>query len=153
MTRAQSAARLQALFDEQIPLSRAMQVSVASWDGAELHLSAPLAPSRNHHGSAFGGSLYTLGLLAGWGVLNLRLWAEGVEAQVVIQRAAADYLLPVCQALEARCGPVPTDEWERFLRRLGRRGQARLKLVSTILAEHREAFELHAHFVARNAGR
>ena len=151
MTEGQSVARLQTLFDEQIPLSRAMQVKVASWDGAALQLSAPFELSRNHHGTAFGGSLYTLGLLAGWGALNLRLWATGIEADVVVQRAAADYLSPVSQALRARCDSPPTGEWERFSDRLGRRGQGRLELISTIGAKDREAFRMHAHFVVKRA--
>lgn len=152
MTWEQSVARLQALFDEQIPLSRAMQVKVARWDGAELLLTAPLAPNRNHHATAFGGSLYTLGLLAGWGALNLRLWSAGVSAEVVVQRASADYFLPVSQALQARCGPVPDNDWQRLVTHLGRRGQGRLGLVSTIEAENHEAFKLHAQFVATSVG-
>ncbi len=152
MTREQDAERLQKLFDEQIPLSRAMQVKVAGWDGAELLLTAPLVPSRNHHGTAFGGSLYTLGLLAGWGVVSLRLWAASIVAEVVVQRAAANYLRPVTQVLQASCGPVPDADWERFVARLGRRGQGRLGLVSTISSADHEAFQMHAQFVASSAG-
>src|SRR5690606_6825838 len=55
----------------EIPLARAMQLSVAAYDGATLALAAPLAPNGNDKGCAFGGSLASLMTLAGWGLAHL----------------------------------------------------------------------------------
>lgn len=149
MTHQQEISRLQNLFDEQIPLAGAMHVRVANWDGVRLILEAPLAPNLNHHGTAFGGSLYTLGLLAGWGTLMLSLWNAGRTADVVVQHGHADYRVPVNQPLRASCTIADESRWQRFMRRLDRRGRARLDLVSDIGTDESAAFTLELRFVAR----
>lgn len=148
MTHADAASRLQQCFAEAIPLSVAMRAKVARWDGLHLALRAPLAENCNPQSSAFGGSLYSLGLLAGWGVLTLGLWEAGRKAQVVVQKAEANYLLPVTGSLEARCEAPGELPWQAFLQRLDRHGRARLQLTSRIQQNAILAFELKARFVA-----
>lgn len=60
-----------------IPLTRAMQLQVLSWQAHELRLRLPLQANSNHHHSMFGGSLYSAAVLAGWGWLHLRLQEAG----------------------------------------------------------------------------
>ena len=45
---------------EQIPLTKAMEVTLESYDGSQLVVTAPLEPNYNHLGTAFGGSLSAL---------------------------------------------------------------------------------------------
>ena len=55
----------------KIPLTRAMQVRVEGYDKSGLVLTAPLAANHNHLGTAFGGSLAALVMLAGYALLWL----------------------------------------------------------------------------------
>jgi hypothetical protein len=48
---------LTAYLHERIPLTRALSAAAEAWDGRTLRMGAPLAPNRNHLGTAFGGSL------------------------------------------------------------------------------------------------
>ena len=51
---------------EAIPLSRAMQFSIDLMDQDSIHVSAPLEPNVNIHGTGFAGSIYSLAVLTGW---------------------------------------------------------------------------------------
>ena len=122
-----AAQRLEALLHDEIPLTRAMQVGVAGYDGRCLRLAAPLAPNINHKLTAFGGSLYTLAVLCGWGLIHLKLDEAGLHRHIVIQESSIRYLHPVEADMVAACC-VEDAALERFLRTLQRHGRARLEL-------------------------
>ena len=63
------ARRIQEVLHSKIPITRAMGVRVAEYDGRRLVLSAPLDANVNHLGTAFGGSLNALAVLSGYGLL------------------------------------------------------------------------------------
>jgi thioesterase domain-containing protein len=95
-------ALLQALLHREVPLSGHMGVAAESYDGANLVLSAELAPNINIHGTAFGGSMYSLAALCGWALLRLRLEDLSLDAEVVVGSARMDYRRPVRSRLIAR---------------------------------------------------
>lgn len=132
---------------DHIPISRAMDVSVVSASAEEVVLEAPLDPNINVHGTMFGGSVSTLGLLAAWSVLHLRLEAEGLATQLVIHKTAVEYLLPVkgCARAAARLGGV---DWDGFRHMLDRRGKARLSVIAELLFDGAVAARLTGEFVA-----
>lgn len=140
--------RLATYLAERIPLTEAMQVRIDSWDGRTLTASAPLEANRNDKATAFGGSLYSLALLSGWGLLMLRLWDMNLSADVVIHKAEAEYLAPVNGRLVARCRLDDENEWQAFIARLQRKGRARLALTARVDTGEQRAFELRAQFVA-----
>lgn len=132
---------------ENIPLSRAMDVSVVSASAEAVVLSAPLEPNINVQGTMFGGSAATLALLAAWSVLHLRLEAEGVANRLVIHRTEMEYLLPVSGSAEAvaRLGEAG---WDAFAHMLERRGRARLNVTAEVMFEGTVAARLMGGFVA-----
>lgn len=138
---------LAAFLHEKIPLSKAMDVSVASVSADGVVLEAPLDPNINVHGTMFGGSVATLGLLAAWSALHLRLEAEGIANQLVIHRSAVDYLLPVRGPVRATAR-VNLADWGSFRQMLERRGKARLSVVAELLSEGQMAARLTGEFVA-----
>jgi thioesterase domain-containing protein len=119
-------AALEAVWRDELPITTALGIAVVeSRDGA-LVLRMPLAPNRNHKGTAFAGSLSALTTLAGWSLLWLALRDAGVAAHVVIQDSTMRYLLPVhSDALATAEAPEPA-EIEAMLAMLARRGRARI---------------------------
>jgi thioesterase domain-containing protein len=127
---------LEAFLHREIPLSKDMGVAVASLSGEALELSAPLEPNLNHKRTAFGGSLYSLAVLAAWGAVRGLLLKAGLsDCHVVIVEGNLSYLKPVDGPFRARCpGPGP-EEAEAFRQGLERKGKARLSLECAVRAE------------------
>lgn len=119
---------------KHIPLTQAMQARATSLDAHGLTLSAPLAANHNHQASAFGGSLASLAMLAGWGLLWLGL-EHGHGTNIVVRDMHMEFLRPVNGALMATCALPTTMVWEKFTHTLARRHKARLELCIEIICE------------------
>lgn len=121
-----------AYLHEHIPVTRGLGAAAAHWDGASLRLAAPLTPNLNHRGTAFGGSMSALAILAGWGAVHLGLRERGIESGVVIQRSAMDFLAPVEGDFTATATLPAPGPWLRFVATLERHGRARVTVPATI---------------------
>lgn len=131
--------RLAALWKDSIPLAGAMQVEIRRLDALLLQLAAPLAPNRNHMGSAFGGSLQGLATLAGWGV-TLVASGEIEQYRVVVRDARMRFDTPVFSELVAEAEMPSTAAVTAFRGALASRGRARL----TVPVEIRGASDVPA---------
>lgn len=125
---------LAAYLADHIPLAGAMGVTVDRAGPDEVVLAAPLGPNINVHGTVFGGSLATLGVLAAWSVLHLRLEAEHVANQLVIHKSEMEYLAPATGRFRARATLEGVD-WEGFRHLFDRRGKARLGVGAELLSD------------------
>ena len=96
-------AELQTIWHQQIPLSQAMQMQIADFDGQVLTTEASLAPNVNVHGTAFAGSLYAIQALTGWGMMHLQLKLNALDASIVIANGQIKYAKPVAQDIYVRC--------------------------------------------------
>ena len=121
---------------DNIPLTAAMGVSVVHYDGERAVLQAPFAPNINHRHTIFGGSIATLGILAGWFVLHEKIVSEKAAARLVIQKSEIDYLLPGNHSFEAECC-LEEDAFIAFLKVLRHKGKSRLPLCSVIRSSQR----------------
>lgn len=128
-------AALEAYLHEHIPISSAMGITVVHADVNGVALQAPLEPNVNHRSTAFGGSCASVAILAAWTLVHLRVRAASFEGRVVIQRGATDYLLPIHGPFVATCASPGEMAWDRFLRALHRRGQARIELEAVVTSE------------------
>ena len=144
-----AAMRLQHELLADIPLARAMQLAVESFDGELLALVAPLAPNVNDKGCAFGGSLASVMTLAGWGLPRLALDAEGVEAEIYVQDSTIRYLAPVWHDFSAIARVAEGESLQAFVVALRERGKARLRVHCRVpLPGGGDAATLEARFVA-----
>jgi thioesterase domain-containing protein len=143
-----NAQQLQAYLHENIPLARAMEVRVAEATAEGVTLGAPLAPNINHRETVFGGSAAAVATLAAWGLLQLRLEAEGAPARVVIQRSEMDFEKPIVADFLARCAVGDAAAWERFVAMLRRKGRARIRLASTLTCNGELVAAFAGDFVA-----
>jgi thioesterase domain-containing protein len=124
-------ATLEHTLHSEIPLSQTMGIRVTNYDGASLCLTAPLAPNINHKSTAFGGSLYSLAVLCGWGLLHIKLAEMGLKKHIVIQEGSIQYLFPVKADMQAEC-QLDEIAFNRLLRTLKKHGRARLVLNARI---------------------
>lgn len=140
------AAALEQILHNEIPISKAMGIRVANYDGASLSLAAPLAPNINHKSTAFGGSLYSLAVLCGWGLLHLKLADARMHKHILIQESSIRYLHPVEHDLHAECR-LDDAAFKQFLRTLEKHGRARLSLDVIITQDKRPAVEFTGRYV------
>jgi len=144
-----SLTELQRYLHREIPISRAMGVSVLHAGPEGVRLGMPLVPNLNHRGTLFGGSAAALGMLAAWTLVHERLRGEeGLTPHLVVQRSAMEYLEPVAGDVEAWAGPPPLEAWERFLRTFRRRKRARIEVEAELLWAGWRAAHLRGTFVA-----
>jgi thioesterase domain-containing protein len=127
-----TAAELESYLHEHIPLSSAMAVAVRSVQPDRVALWAPLQPNINHRDTVFGGSMSALAILAAWSVLYARLHAERMGARVVIRRNTMDYERPITGEFTAIAAVDAGSAWQEFLRRLARKGKARIDVSATV---------------------
>ena len=122
------AAYLQERIDREFALPKHMGVIVESATDDGVILRAPLAPNANYKGSAFGGSLYAIAVLAGWAWITRYVAVRGLCADAVIQESHMRFVVPVFGELRA-CSIAPAGQKiEKFLKMLERSGRARIGL-------------------------
>ena len=140
---------LEAYLHKKIPLSRAMEVSIAESSRTRLVVEAPLAANINHVGSAFGGSLHALPTLACYSTLWTIMREAGVAGHVVVKHSEASYRQPVKGRLRAVCFRPSESVIARFRDDLHRNKKARMELHAIVEGDHgKPAVEFHGTFVA-----
>ena len=142
------AAELERYLHDHIPLSRALAVRVEHLGPELVRLSAPLAPNLNHRRTAFGGSVASLAILAGWSWLLARLADRSPVPRLVIQEETVEYLAPIDAEFAAACAAPPESAWRRFVRALDQRGRGRLELAAEVTSEGRLAARFRGLYVA-----
>lgn len=140
------AGQIQELFYSVMPITRALGVVVESYDGTRLVLTAPLEANVNHLGTAFGGSLNTLAVLSGYGLLWIEL--QNTECHLVIRESTISYERPVRSELRAICVRPEADALAAFKKRFHQKGKARIALDATIEDEGAVAARFRGTFVA-----
>ncbi|MCW6532250.1 thioesterase domain-containing protein [Sphingomonas sp. MMSM20] len=139
---------LEQYLHRQIPLSAAMQVAVRAVMSDSVILSAPLEPNLNHKSTAFGGSISTLGILAAWSLVHLRLLDQGLTCEVVIQSNEMDYDRPITGPFTAASSLADPTAWPAFIKTLVRRRLARIEVHSELIFEEAVVGRLSGRFVA-----
>lgn len=139
---------LQRYLHAHIPISGHLGATVAEATPDRVRLVAPLGANVNHRGTAFGGSISALAILAGWSLLHLRLQAVGGSWRIVIQRNTVEYLAPAESDFEAECAAPDPGEWERFLAMVEVRGRGRVDLAARVLSNGVVAATFAGRYVA-----
>jgi thioesterase domain-containing protein len=147
MEHAMTADELTLFLRHSIPLLAAVDVRVRVCTPERVVLAAPLAANRNHHQTAFGGSLALMSILSGWALVHVGLAAERLDARLVVQRSECRFDRPVDGELLAEA-LRPAESWDRFVDTLRRRGKGRIDLQSRVLAEAGDAVLHDATFAA-----
>ncbi|HEX2165932.1 MAG TPA: YiiD C-terminal domain-containing protein [Longimicrobiales bacterium] len=143
-----NAAELQQYLHRHIPISGAMGITVEAASPDLVELRAALAANLNHRSTAFGGSVASLAVLAGWSLLRIGLDGITPTPQIVIQRSTVEYMAPIRADFSAVCRRPSEEAWQKFMSAFIRRGRGRLKLLSDVRCEGEPAGHLAGEFVA-----
>jgi thioesterase domain-containing protein len=119
---------LQRRLDRDFPLARHIGVRAETADDRGVVLRAPFAPNANYKGTAFGGSLFSLAVLAGWAWATRYLAVRQVDADVLIQESTIRYLAPARGELRAALEVPAAAAAQRFRSTLERAGRGRIRL-------------------------
>jgi len=138
---------LEEILHTKIPLTKQMDVRVAGYDGRTLILKAPLNRNVNDKGTAFGGSLFSLAVLSGWGLLFLKLKEENLSGDIVIHESTISYRLPVTGVLEVRCSIPEGEEYADLIERLRAGGRGKISLETDLMHESRVAVSFRGRYV------
>ncbi len=131
-------ASLQSALHSLIPISAHMGIQAVYYDGNKLVLEAPLSANVNHQQSAFGGSLFSVAVLTGWSIVQLKLGELGINANAVVAGGDIAYSAPVFE--DIRCELELPESYPDFVSKLQTTGRGSLSLTSNIfLANETEA--------------
>ncbi len=120
---------LQRRIDQEFALAKHMGIIVEAANDTEVILRAPLALNANYKGTAFGGSLYSVALLAGWAWVTRYLAMRGIAADGVIQESTIRYLIPVQGEMRARALAPAAPALANLAKMLARAGRGRVDLT------------------------
>ena len=143
---------LQTTLIDKIPLARPMGIEVLNASSDCVCLKAPLEGNTNHQGTGFGGSIYSLAVLAGWGLLTAWLKECDFDGVVVIKTAAMDYRKPVTGEMRAACCFDDGDGLARLERMLATKGRGRIDLLVSVQVAGEEVAGLRGEYVIRRQG-
>ncbi len=135
---------------ESIPVVSGMNVDIMDVDENSIWLKAPLKTNFNYEGTAFGGSLNTLGILSCYLLAHHLMRKEGVEFKsLVIQDSSIKYIRPVRSDFTAKSF-VANGQDLAFLKMLRKKGLGRISLSSKIFDDHSKlpCVEFSGRFVA-----
>ena len=128
--------QLEKTLAREIPICRAMNFEVVSWQEDRLTIGMPLEPNKNHQFSAFAGSLNALCTIVGWGTVFMLLGRQGLSGSIVIRRSKIRYLRPVITSnIVARSLPIDADELAYCFELMRSKGKTKLEIASEIADE------------------
>ena len=104
---------LESFLHSQIPITKALAVRVTTADEARVELRASLKPNLNHLGTAFGGSLAAVAILAGYAWIFQALEIRGYKVHVILKSSQTNYLSPVAEDLRAVCLAPAKEDFEK----------------------------------------
>lgn len=140
---------LERALHHEVPLSETLGVRVHGYDGQRLELRARLEANVNIYGVAFGGSIYSVCALSGWGLLTLRLEEIGLEPRIMIAGGEIDYSKPVAQTINAVSRLPDAAAFDRFVARYREKGRARIEVQAHVeLDDGSEAARFTGEFIA-----
>jgi thioesterase domain-containing protein len=111
-----------------IPISEAMQFTIAELGQLSIMVRAPLAPNVNIHGTGFAGSIYSIAVLAGWGLSTHIMEQLGMDGELVVSKAEIKYRAPVTDSIECRA-VTNEEECRQFQHNFNNTGKGRLSLT------------------------
>ena len=139
--------KLQQVLHSEIPLTKAIGIEVIEYNENSLTISAPLENNINHKCTAFGGSLYSVSVLSGWGLIYLLLEKFNLTGHIVIQESHTKFIKPVDSDITSSCTFESPAHYEKFINMYRKKGKARIKLESKVICNGEICVIFTGHYV------
>ena len=124
---------LEDVLHTDIPLTKHIGITVEELTDMSLSLHAPLENNINHKSTAFGGSIYSVSVLSGWGLIYSIMQDHNLAGHIVIQESNTKFIRPVTTDISAKCHFDDMEQCNKFLNMYKRKGIARIRLESRII--------------------
>lgn len=146
---AEIAQKLQDIWHQTIPLSKAMDLQISYYDGKKLMTYCDADFNQNLHHTMFAGSIYTLATLTGWGWVYLAMQAKqqqhnNLRGDIVLAEANIKYHAPI-QGLAY--GQVVQNDVSGQFDNLLQGKKARINLVAHVYCGEKIAATFQASYV------
>ena len=130
--------------------AQAMQISVSDDSGETLELTAPLPPNLNDKGTAFAGSITSLLVLAGWGLITQRLQEAGIQAEVVVSKSETDYQRPIRSDMFATA-KATSEQMAQLIVTLKNHPRGSILIQTTLVSAGKTCATMTATYVAAHS--
>jgi len=142
-------AELEKLLKADIPISKEIGIHDLQIQNNKLTLQVPLAPNFNHKKTMFGGSLYSAGALACYGLFLSGLRSQDVQTNdIVISEGSMRYMAPVRGDAMIQAQWESEAEMTRFFQNLKSKKKARVLMRAQVRVQNQICAEFSGHFVA-----
>ena len=129
------AEELEAFIKNNIPLAGFMNICVEELTNYSIKITAPFNWNKNHYGTVFGGSIVSLGIIAGWSLLHFRISEENINTILMIQESKMKFFQPIHNGFEAVNNSLPVEVWEEFKEEYLKNGKAKIRLLSHLYSK------------------
>jgi len=139
---------LEQVWHQTIPMSKAMNISVCSYDRFSLFATCDIEFNKNLHNTMFAGSIYTLATLTGWAWVYFKLQEAEVEGDIVLADGHIKYLAPVPSRAVAQ---IDVEDTEDNLAGLEEDKKARFLIKVSVKSGDRVCAQFTGKYVAIRA--
>lgn len=141
---------LLAKLNKDIPVSKFLGFDFAEATATKVVIRARLSENINHKGTAFGGSLYTLSVLAAYSLVYLGIEKEKIKTNnIVIQKGEIQYLKPVTSDFDITCEFNGEASYQKFYETLARWKKVRETIKAQIFCQGKLCAKLDGVFVVQ----
>lgn len=124
------------ILKDKITLYEHLGIEFITFRSHEVHFKVALEKSKNHKGTAFGGSQYAVAVLSAYALVLAGLKERNIPTEnIVIAKGEIQYLRPVETDFEVICKFPSSEEEEEFYKTLQSKGKVRGIIQSHIVAE------------------
>ncbi|WP_223670198.1 YiiD C-terminal domain-containing protein [Kangiella shandongensis] len=123
-----NAQQLETLVHQEIPITKALGIHIAELTQQSIRVTAPFETNKNIHNTAFAGSIYTVGTIAGWSLVSSIAANNQLKGSVVLAKADIQYKKPINGDLIAECALDDHQLFDKFVASFKRKKRARINL-------------------------
>lgn len=135
---------------KQIKLYEHLGVTVLDLDAGRVRLGADLQKNLNHKATAFGGSIYSVAVLAAYSLVLTSLKEHRIESEnIVIAKGEIKYLRPIEEDFEALCEWTKPGDLMNFIDQLLSAGSVREDLRVKVICRGSVCAVFNGTFVVR----
>lgn len=138
--------QLESLVHKEIPITKALDIRIEDLTSNSIRVEAPFEANKNIHNTAFAGSIYTVGTIAGWSLVNSIAVNHQLKGSVVLAKADIQYKKPINGDIIAQCSVADASTIDSFIMSFQRKKRARISLEIEIIEDGVIKAQLHANF-------